>query len=207
MVKKLQELKAALESGAAPAPAAAAPAAAPAKDEKALKAIKKEGGKKGAEIAGAADMGGITFMNVSLELPEANLEHMQLALKEMNVPVDPTAEETKGGSGHVGKCLFSYGPSTVGFVCYVPKEHQKTTKADAWAKEITKAHGGKVVGAATAELTCGEVPGNPDKGLFPIKLKDAMLQTSITYLQKIGVFPDKDDSSDEMVFGDDDFPS
>ena len=33
-------------------------------DEKALKAIKKEGGKKGAEIAGAADMGGMEFMNV-----------------------------------------------------------------------------------------------------------------------------------------------
>ena len=47
----------------------------------------------------------------------------------------------------------------------------------------------------------------PAKGLYPIKLKDAMLQTSIAYLQKIGVFPDKDDSSDEMVFGDDDFPS
>ena len=43
-------------------------------------------------------------------------------------------------------------------MCYVPEEHQKTTGADAWAKELTKAHGGKVVGAATKGLTCGEVP-------------------------------------------------
>ena len=68
------------------------------------------------------------FMNVSLELPEANLEHMQLSLKEMNVPVDPTAEETKGGSGHVGKCLFSYGPSTVGFVTESARAHRYIVK-------------------------------------------------------------------------------
>ena len=29
--------------------------------------IKKEGGKKGSEIAGAADMGGMSFMNCSLD--------------------------------------------------------------------------------------------------------------------------------------------
>merc|ERR1719409_2471682 len=46
-----------------------------------------------------------------------------------------------------------------------------------------------------------------DKGLYPIKQKDELLQNSIKYLQKIGVFPDgDDDSEDEMVFGDDDFP-
>ena len=36
--------------------------------------------------------------------------------------VDPAAEETKGGAGHVAKALFSYGSDRVGVVVYVPEE-------------------------------------------------------------------------------------
>ena len=42
----------------------------------------------------------------------------------VQVDIDPAAEETKGGAGHVAKALFSYGPDRVGVVCYVPKELQ-----------------------------------------------------------------------------------
>ena len=95
----------------APAPLPSAPAP----DEKEQKAIKKEGGKKGSEIAGAADMGGMSFMNCSLDSMDlggktiGEVERMATALAEMNRPVDPEAEETKGGSEHVAKALFSYG--------------------------------------------------------------------------------------------------
>ena len=54
-------------------------------DPKTLKAIVKEGGKKGAEVAGAADMGGMTHMNVSLDLPEGRVDMMLKALEAMNV--------------------------------------------------------------------------------------------------------------------------
>ena len=47
--------------------------------------VKKEGGKKGAEVAGAADMGGMTHMNVSLDLPEGRTDMMLKALEAMNV--------------------------------------------------------------------------------------------------------------------------
>merc|ERR1711869_36507 len=125
----------------------------------------------------------------------------------MNRPVDPAnAEEVKGGSGHVGKCLFSYGPKTVGILAHVPAEHKGKVDAKKWVEEIVKPLGGKVLPGANADKASGEVLGNADKGLFPIKLKDEALQNSIKYLQKIGVFPEGDDSSDEMVFGDDDFP-
>ena len=40
------------------------------------------------------------------------------------VDVDPMAEETKGGCGHVAKALFSYGTDRVGVVVYVPTELQ-----------------------------------------------------------------------------------
>jgi glutathione S-transferase len=213
LVKKMQ----ALQSGAKPSSpkAAPAPAAAPAggPDEKELKVIKKEGGKKGSEITGAADMGGMTFMNCSLDSMDlggktiGEVDRMVFALNEMNRPVEEGAEEAKGGSGHVAKALFSYGNTKTGVLCYVPAEHQKTVTAQKWCEQIVKGLGGKVLPGATGELAKGEILGNGDKGLFPIKLKDDALQASIQYLVKIGVFPDKDSDSDEMIFGDDDFPS
>merc|ERR1719463_145815 len=135
----------------------------------------------------------MTFMNCSLDSMDlggktiGEVERMATALAEMNRPVDPEAEEAKGGAEHVAKALFSYGSEKTGVVCYVPLEHQKTVTAEQW---------------------CGEVVGALDgKDLFPIKLKDEALQASIKFLIKVGVFPDKDDDSeDEMVFGDDDFP-
>merc|ERR1719191_1646794 len=134
----------ALQSGAAPAApaAAAAPAGPGGADEKELKAIKKEGGKKGSEIAGAADMGGMSFMNCSLDSMDlggktiGEVDRMEFALTEMNRPVKEGEEEAKGGSGHVAKALFSYGNSKTGILCYVPQEHQKTLAADKWCKEI-----------------------------------------------------------------------
>jgi hypothetical protein len=215
MVTKMK----ALQSGAAkPSSPKAAPAPAPAAaggpDEKELKVIKKEGGKKGSEIAGAADMGGMSFMNCSLDSMDlggktiGEVERMVFALNEMNRPVEEGAEETKGGSGHVAKALFSYGNTKTGVICYVPAEHKKTVTAKKWCEQIVQGLGGKVLPGATDELAKGEILGNGDKGLFPIKLKDDALQASIQFLVKIGVFPDKDDDeSDEMIFGDDDFPS
>merc|ERR1719443_1553629 len=120
-------------------------------DEKELKAIKKEGGKKGSEIAGAADMGGMTFMNCSLDSMDlggmtiAEPDRMEVALTEMNRPVKEGEEEAKGGSGHVAKCLFSYGKDKTGILCYVPEEHQKTLTASKWCEMVVKELGGKVL--------------------------------------------------------------
>merc|ERR1719482_613192 len=132
-------------------------------DPKALKAIVKEGGKKGAEVAGAADMGGMTHMNVSLDLPEGRVDMMLKALEAMNVDIDPAAEETKGGAGHVAKALFSYGPDRVGVVCYVPKELQDRVTADVWAAKIVESMGGEMKGKATAKLAKGFVLGDKAK--------------------------------------------
>merc|ERR1719247_2630946 len=133
---------------------------------------------------------------------------MLKALEAMNVEVDPMAEETKGGCGHVAKALFSYGTDRVGVVVYVPTELQDRVAADVWATKIVESMGGELKGKATAKLAKGFVLGDAAKELYPIKMKDELLKASITFLQEIGVFPDKDDddSDDEMVFGDDDFP-
>merc|ERR1712226_1519104 len=74
-----------------------------------LKKVLKEGGKRGVEIEGAADMGGLQFFCTSVDEPEGDLELLSKCVEAMNAKSDPTEEERKGGSGHIGKIVFSAG--------------------------------------------------------------------------------------------------
>ena len=48
------------------------------------------------------------------------------------------------------------------------------------------------------------IPADADKGKFPLKDKDASMAAAFDYLRKHDAFPEDNDDSDEMVFGDDD---
>merc|ERR1712190_549918 len=74
-----------------------------------LKKVIKEGGKRGVEIEGAADMGGLQFFCTSMDLPDGDLDLLVQSMNAMNAESDPTQEERKGGSGHIGKMIFSAG--------------------------------------------------------------------------------------------------
>merc|ERR1712061_32550 len=103
-------------------PEAAKPPEAPAKK---LKKVIKEGGKRGVEIEGAADMGGLQFFCTSVDVPEGDLELLESCVKAMNAKSDPTEEERKGGSGHIGKMIFSAGTEQLAVAAYVPEEKKK----------------------------------------------------------------------------------
>ena len=79
-------------------------------DEKKLKKVIKEGGKRGVEIEGAADMGGLQFFCTKVDEPEGDIDLLLESMKAMNVQADPEDEERKGCSGHIGKMvrLFLY---------------------------------------------------------------------------------------------------
>jgi len=219
MVAKMQDFKAKVDAGekkpgggkASPKKGGAAPAAPAAVDPKKLKKVEKEGGKKGSEIAGAADMGGLTFMNVSVDEPEGDCDLMAVTLANMDCDVDPLAEETKGGAGHVGKCLFSYNKDACRMLCNVPDELKEKVDAKKWMEAILKSapKGSKTkVLSSSGQRATGEALGDGAKSLYPIKIRDELILGSLRYLQGVGVFPNCDDeSSDEMIFGDDDFPS
>merc|ERR1719453_1079669 len=106
------------------------------------KKVAKEGGKKGAEIAGAADMGGIEYFTTTCETPEGDSTLLELVMQEMNADVDPTAEETKGGSGHVAKLILSASDKQLALVAYVPQEKAESLAATQWIEEVLKAFGG-----------------------------------------------------------------
>ena len=184
--------------------------------EKLLKTVIKEGGKKGVEIEGASDMGGLDFFCTTIESPDGDLELLQLSMTAMNAQPDPDAEDRKGCSGHVGKMVFSAGTKQLAMVAYVPDaEHNKSAdKVDvaAWMDSVCAKVGGTVTVPATAaespmggKTVCAVVLSDPDKGKFALKDKDAAMAAAFDFLRSKGAFPeDGDDSDDEMIFGDDD---
>merc|ERR1719162_809002 len=119
---------------------------APKKDapkEEAKKVI-KEGGKRGVEIEGAADMGGLQFFCTSMDLPDGDIDLLVESMKAMNAKSDPTEEERKGGSGHVGKMIFSAGTDQLAVVAYVPEEKQKDLVCKEWLAKVLSVFGGKI---------------------------------------------------------------
>merc|ERR1719482_11276 len=178
--------------------------------EKKLKVVKKEGGKKGAELAGAADMGGIEYFTTVVDTPEGDPRLVEIVCQEMNADIDPQAEETKGGSKHVAKCVLSSSDKQLAICCYVPKSKTDKLLASAWLDAIFKSFGGygDLLEGSEPRKAVGICKQDGEKGKFPVKMRDEAIGASIAFLRSKGLFPEgnDDDDSDEMVFGDDDFP-
>merc|ERR1719386_235634 len=113
--------------------------------KKQLKKVQKEGGKRGVEIEGAADMGGLKFFCTSVDEPMGDLEFMDACMTAMNQKCDPTEEERKGCSGHIGKMIFSAGEEQLAICAYVPDEMKKDIDAKVWMQKVVGLFGGEVV--------------------------------------------------------------
>merc|ERR1719359_2181242 len=179
------------------------------KMEKKMKKIIKEGGKRGVEIEGAADMGGLQFFCTTMDEPGGDVDLLYESMRGMNEKSDPTEEERKGGSGRIGKMLISKDQedSKLAMVAYCPPAKHGELKADQWMKDLLEKLGGGELLFGDAYTAKAEINNDADKGLFVLKLKDGAISESINYLKGKGLFPDKvEDSDDEFIFGDDDFP-
>lgn len=171
-----------------------------------LKKVIKEGGKRGVEIEGAADMGGLEFFCNSVDEPDGDLELLEESLKAMCAECKPEDEERKGGAGNVGKMVFSSGTEQLAVICDVPESKRDKLSAKVWMEDVMKKVGGELIKGSDAVAT-GAVKADSNKGIFPIKVKDTAISISIDFLKQKGLFPDgDDDSDDDYVFGDEDFP-
>merc|ERR1712232_401626 len=126
----------------------------------------------------------------------------------MNAKSDPTEEERKGGSGHIGKMVFSAGLEQLAIVAYVPEAKQGELVCKEWLEKVLSLYpSGKLV-SDSKDLCTGIIPTDSDKNIFPLKIRESLILEANNFLRKKGLFPeDNGDSDDEMVFGDDDFPS
>eukprot|EP00931_Biecheleriopsis_adriatica_P026625 TRINITY_DN1617_c0_g1_i6.p2 TRINITY_DN1617_c0_g1~~TRINITY_DN1617_c0_g1_i6.p2 ORF type:complete len:336 (+),score=132.17 TRINITY_DN1617_c0_g1_i6:46-1008(+) len=202
-VKKAQEKKEAEK--AKQAEDAPKPPEDPAKK---LKKVIKEGGKRGVEIEGAADMGGLQFFCTSVDEPEGDVDLLVKCVEAMNAKSDPTEEERKGGSGHIGKMVFSCGPEKLAVLAYVPEEKQGELNCAEWLEHVLKTQPGHQMLTKDKAVSTGFIPANSDANVFPLKIREPMILEANNFLRKLGLFPDNDsDDDDEMVFGDDDFPA
>jgi len=162
LVDKLSEAK---KGGGAPAPAAAGPSDDDKK--KKLKKVIKEGGKRGVEIEGAADMGGLRFFSTSVDEPEGDLDMLIESMKAMNSQPDPGDEERKGCSGHIGKTIFSAGVDQLAVVSYVPEAEQGNLNCKEWLEATLANFGGEVV-SQSKDMCTGRVKAE-EQGYLPIE--------------------------------------
>merc|ERR1719450_1466849 len=90
-------------------------------------------------------MGGLQFFCTSLDEPQGDLEFLLESMKAMNAKSDPTEEERKGGSGHIGKMIFSAGTDQLALAAYVPEAKQKECNCEEWLKAVLALFAGSVV--------------------------------------------------------------
>merc|ERR1719152_558324 len=64
---------------------------------KEIKASAKEGGKKGQDLIGMCDIGGMKYFTVAMETCKGDWELLQAAMDAANKPVDPDGDDRKGG--------------------------------------------------------------------------------------------------------------
>ena len=182
--------------------------------EKKLKAVIKEGGKKGQDLAGMADMGSL-FQQANLVESDGDLKLMEMAMEAMNTPVDPEGEERRGGAGEVAKILLSTNDERFCAIVQVPEAYTKAAdnvrgyeiSASEWADAAFATLPGDGKGVEFLEKSCTIVKAvykkNAEAGHYPAKAKDAVSGASFAYLRTKSLVVD-DDSDDEFVFGDDD---
>jgi len=168
----------------------------------------KEGGKRGVEIEGAADMGGLQFFCTSVDVPDGDLALLKICVEAMNEKSDPTEEERKGGSGNIGKMVFSAGTHQLALCAYVPESKQPELVCKEWLEKVVSLWDGGKVTEVNPDYCMGMIPANGEKNIFPLKIRESLILEANNFLRKKGLFPEDNGSdSDEMVFGDDDFPS
>ena len=204
-----KDAKKATEKKAAEKEQAAEDAPKPAEDPaKKLKKVVKEGGKRGVEIEGAADMGGLQFFCTSVDEPQGDVELLVKCVEAMNEKSDPTEEERKGGSGHIGKMVFSCGVDQLAVLAYVPEDKQGELSCPEWLETVLKMFPGYKMLSQDKSVSTGIIPADGGKNIFPLKIREPLILEANNFLRKKGLFPeDNGDDDDECVFGDDDFPS
>eukprot|EP01134_Creolimax_fragrantissima_P002787 CFRG2787T1 len=170
-------------------------------DAKIVKACIKEGGKKGQDLCGMADMGGINFFNVVIDAADGKDEYLDQVLNGANAEIDPEGEERKGGAGKLGKLLYSAGTERLAFLCHVPKDlgAEKGVTKEEWINAVLESVGGKVTETIDEETIRGEALADAQNDRFPLKMRDLAIGTGFAFLREKGLVLD-DESSDDCDY-------
>mmetsp|Transcript_22269 Transcript_22269/g.37776 ORF Transcript_22269/g.37776 Transcript_22269/m.37776 type:complete len:184 (+) Transcript_22269:79-630(+) len=170
-------------------------------DDKQKKAALKEGGKKGQDLEGMADMGGVQFFHVAMDSPNGDFELLELCMEGANKDVNPEGDDRKGGSKNLAKIFLSAGPKDLIALAYVPEALKEKLDIKEWLELVISSVGGSIEGEVTEKNTLKAVAkGDGDKNLFPLKMRDTAIGAGFAFLRKKGLVVDED-SDDDVDYG------
>lgn len=170
--------------------------AAKAPHPKAIEASAKEGGKKGQDLCGMADLGGMHYFCVAMETCKGDKALLQAAMDGANKEVDEDADDRKGGAGHLGKIFMSAGDKALLIMGHCPKANQEKLTLKEWFTKIAEAVGAEI-SEETEEFMYAESPLDKEKERFPLKMRETAINTSFGLLREKGLVAD-DDSDDDL---------
>ncbi len=165
--------------------------------EKQIKAALKEGGKKGQDLAGMNAMGGVKFFCTVVDSALGQHELLAKIMEGMNKEVDPTADDRKGGAGDLGKTIVFADDSVLIMLCHVPEELKASLDAKEWFGAICESVKADVEEAGDTGLLRATVKADPDKEVFPLKLRDTAVNRSYELLVSKGLVRPESDDDDE----------
>lgn len=168
--------------------------------DKQRKAAVKEGGKKGQDVAGMSDLGGVKFFCLAVESALGQWELMDAILEGMNKEVDPNADDRKGGAGHIGKGLLFADEKVLLILCHMPKQLSETLVQADWFSAIIDSVGAKPVGDPVqlpndgGTIMKAQLEADVDSERFPLKDRDVAISRSFEFLVDKGlVRPEESD--------------
>lgn len=175
--------------------------------DKQLKASTKEGGKKGQDLIGMSDMGGVKFFSVAVDTANGSWPLMNAIMDGMNKDVDAAADDRKGGAGEIAKCLLGATDDVLLIICHVPDSIKHLIDQNDWFGEVVDSVGGVMgeeslveTGIAKGVLMRAEMKVSVEKQKFPLKERDVAIGKSFEYLvKKELVRPDESDDDENYA--------
>jgi nucleoside-diphosphate kinase len=166
---------------------------------KQIKACLKEGGKKGQDLGGMSTFGVHHFLT-AMDEPKGDLEMLKLCMEGANKEVDPDADDRKGGAGDLAKIFFSASDDNLAMIAHVPVECQDKCTLDEWFQAVLKDMPDAKINKIDEFFATCEVKGDPDKGLFPLKMRDAAIGLGFAFLRDKGLVLDDDSDDDDINY-------
>merc|ERR1712107_399497 len=124
--------------------------------------------------------------------PQGDFELLAQSMAAMNVEC-----------ANIGKMLFSDGPDQLAVVACLPDVLASVLTCEDWLHAVKHEIGGTLIESTS---TSGKLVVHAGADAYPIKLKETGITAAIRVLKERGLFANENDD-DELVFGDDDYPS
>eukprot|EP00928_Gymnodinium_smaydae_P024092 TRINITY_DN19614_c0_g1_i1.p1 TRINITY_DN19614_c0_g1~~TRINITY_DN19614_c0_g1_i1.p1 ORF type:complete len:480 (-),score=70.47 TRINITY_DN19614_c0_g1_i1:7-1446(-) len=149
-----------------------------------LEQVIEEGCKCGVDIDSMADMDR-QFFCCAVEEPEGDLGLLVESMNAMNMTCAPSGEERAGGTGHLGKMIFSDSLEQLAIVAYVPAEKRARCSCEEWLKTALGIFSGEIQ-SITSDVCTGVVKTSLRKGK-KVEMRYQMILEANKYLCERGL--------------------